>query len=109
MDLCSNDIFLLQHYAENQVAKAPDGNGGVYAGNPLNHDAVNQKCMLLVLVMTLCLFFFLWLHPALKSKRLLDDMNAKGVKYVDCYGVDNVLVSMFSVQFISWSLPFLCH
>jgi hypothetical protein len=52
------------------------------------------------------LLFFLWLHPALKSKRLLDDMAAKGVKYVDCYGVDNVLVSMFFIQFISWNLPF---
>jgi hypothetical protein len=33
-------------------------------------------------------------------------MAAKGVKYVDCYGVDNVLVSMFFIQFISWNLPF---
>lgn len=30
---------------------------------------------------------------ALKSQRLLDDMAGRGVKYVDCYGVDNVLVS----------------
>jgi hypothetical protein len=59
VDLYSYAIFLLQHYAENQVAKAPDGNGGVYAGNPLKHDAVNHKCMLLMLVMTFCFFFSL--------------------------------------------------
>lgn len=35
------------------------------------------------------------MDPALKSKRLLDDMTARGVKYVDFYGVDNVLVSIF--------------
>jgi UDP-N-acetylglucosamine/UDP-N-acetylgalactosamine diphosphorylase len=52
------------------------------------------------------LVFFLWLYPALKSKRLLDDMAAKGVNYVDCYGVDNVLVNTFFMLFISWSLPF---
>ena len=33
-------------------------------------------------------------------------MAAKGVNYVDCYGVDNVLVSTFFMLFISWSLPF---
>lgn len=56
--------------------------------------------MLLVLVLDLCLYFFLLLHEALKSKRLLDDMAAKGVKYVDCYGVDNVLVSILFLQVI---------
>lgn len=34
---------------------------------------------------------------ALKSSRLLEDMASRGIKYVDCYGVDNVLVS-FLVQ-----------
>nr|CAB3480354.1 unnamed protein product [Digitaria exilis] len=53
-----------------KVAKAPDGNGGVYA--------------------------------ALKSKRLLDDMAAKGVKYVDCYGVDNVLVRVADPTFLGY-------
>nr|AFK36352.1 unknown [Medicago truncatula] len=43
-----------------RVAKAPDGNGGVYS--------------------------------ALKSTKLLEDMASKGIKYVDCYGVDNALV-----------------
>ena len=33
-------------------------------------------------------------------------MAAKGVNYVDCYGVDNVLVSTSFMLFISWSLPF---
>ncbi|RCV29619.1 hypothetical protein SEVIR_6G025300v4 [Setaria viridis] len=53
-----------------KVAKAPDGNGGVYA--------------------------------ALKSKKLLDDMAAKGVKYVDCYGVDNVLVRVADPTFLGY-------
>ncbi|GJN09533.1 hypothetical protein PR202_ga27548 [Eleusine coracana subsp. coracana] len=53
-----------------KVARAPDGNGGVYA--------------------------------ALKSKRLLDDMAARGVKYVDCYGVDNVLVRVADPTFLGY-------
>jgi UDP-N-acetylglucosamine/UDP-N-acetylgalactosamine diphosphorylase len=44
------------------------------------------------------------MHLALKYKRLLDDMAARGVKYVDCYGVDNVLVSIFFLQFYSMEL-----
>lgn len=31
--------------------------------------------------------------PALKSSKLLEDMSMRGIKYVDCYGVDNALVS----------------
>ncbi|KAM3369580.1 hypothetical protein ACQJBY_017463 [Aegilops geniculata] len=53
-----------------KVAKAPDGNGGVYA--------------------------------ALKSKKLLDDMSSRGVKYVDCYGVDNVLVRVADPTFLGY-------
>jgi hypothetical protein len=30
----SCDILIGRAFAGNQVAKAPDGNGGVYAGNP---------------------------------------------------------------------------
>ncbi|XP_020269639.1 UDP-N-acetylglucosamine diphosphorylase 1-like isoform X2 [Asparagus officinalis] len=44
-----------------KVAKAPDGNGGLYS--------------------------------ALKSSKLLEDMAMRGVRYVDCYGVDNVRVA----------------
>ncbi|ESQ52111.1 hypothetical protein EUTSA_v10016553mg [Eutrema salsugineum] len=52
------------------LAKAPDGNGGVYA--------------------------------ALKSSRLLEDMASKGIKYVDCYGVDNVLVRVADPSFLGY-------
>ncbi|KAG8086966.1 hypothetical protein GUJ93_ZPchr0010g10963 [Zizania palustris] len=53
-----------------KVARAPDGNGGVYA--------------------------------ALKYQRLLDDMAGKGIKYVDCYGVDNVLVRVADPTFLGY-------
>ncbi|XP_021901632.1 UDP-N-acetylglucosamine diphosphorylase 1 [Carica papaya] len=53
-----------------RVAKAPDGNGGVYT--------------------------------ALKSSRLLEDMATKGIKYVDCYGVDNALVRVADPTFLGY-------
>uniref|UniRef100_A0ACD5UVR5 Uncharacterized protein n=1 Tax=Avena sativa TaxID=4498 RepID=A0ACD5UVR5_AVESA len=53
-----------------RVAKAPDGNGGLYS--------------------------------ALKSKKLLEDMSARGVKYVDCYGVDNSLVRVADPTFLGY-------
>ncbi|KAJ4763472.1 UDP-N-acetylglucosamine pyrophosphorylase [Rhynchospora pubera] len=53
-----------------KVAKAPDGNGGVYA--------------------------------ALKSNKLLEDMAMRGVKYVDCYGVDNALVRVADPTFLGY-------
>ncbi|CAA6658141.1 unnamed protein product [Spirodela intermedia] len=53
-----------------KVAKAPDGNGGVYS--------------------------------ALKSVKLLEDMAARGVKYVDCYGVDNALVRVADPTFLGY-------
>ncbi|KAM0880446.1 hypothetical protein ACQ4PT_033568 [Festuca glaucescens] len=53
-----------------RVAKAPDGNGGLYS--------------------------------ALKSKKLLEDMSARGVKYVDCYGVDNALVRVADPTFLGY-------
>ncbi|KFK36408.1 hypothetical protein AALP_AA4G120100 [Arabis alpina] len=52
------------------LAKAPDGNGGVYA--------------------------------ALKYSRLLEDMASRGIKYVDCYGVDNVLVRVADPNFLGY-------
>ncbi|KAJ0693942.1 putative nucleotidyltransferase [Helianthus annuus] len=53
-----------------QVAKAPDGNGGVYS--------------------------------ALKYSRLLEDMSTRGVKYLDCYGVDNALVRVGDPTFLGY-------
>ncbi|OIW00665.1 hypothetical protein TanjilG_09634 [Lupinus angustifolius] len=53
-----------------RVAKAPDGNGGVYS--------------------------------ALKSTKLLDDMASKGIKYIDCYGVDNALVRVADPAFLGY-------
>ncbi|KAF3450033.1 hypothetical protein FNV43_RR06112 [Rhamnella rubrinervis] len=53
-----------------RVAKAPDGNGGVYS--------------------------------ALKSSKLLEDMSMKGIKYLDCYGVDNALVRVADPTFLGY-------
>ncbi|XP_048438249.1 UDP-N-acetylglucosamine diphosphorylase 1-like isoform X2 [Pyrus x bretschneideri] len=53
-----------------RVAKAPDGNGGVYS--------------------------------AIKSSRLLEDMATRGIKYVDCYGVDNALVRVADPTFLGY-------
>ncbi|XP_006853560.2 UDP-N-acetylglucosamine diphosphorylase 1 isoform X1 [Amborella trichopoda] len=52
------------------VAKAPDGNGGVYS--------------------------------ALKSSKLLEEMAMRGVRYVDCYGVDNALVRVADPTFLGY-------
>ncbi|KAK4754343.1 hypothetical protein SAY87_002447 [Trapa incisa] len=53
-----------------KIAKAPDGNGGVYS--------------------------------ALRCQKLLEDMAARGVKYIDCYGVDNALVRVADPTFLGY-------
>ncbi|GMH27758.1 hypothetical protein Nepgr_029601 [Nepenthes gracilis] len=53
-----------------RVAKAPDGNGGIYT--------------------------------ALKSSKLLEDMAVRGIKYLDCYGVDNALVRVADPTFLGY-------
>eukprot|EP01018_Ginkgo_biloba_P029263 Gb_31964 [translate_table: standard] len=55
-----------------QVARAPDGNGGVYS--------------------------------ALKSSRCLEGMMMKGIRYVDCYGVDNALVRVADPMFLGYCI-----
>lgn len=64
---------------------APDGNGGLYSG-----------IIFYVYLWISSNFPIVWsnmvLLTALKSTKLLDDMSLRGVKYVDCYGVDNALV-----------------
>ncbi|KAG7643143.1 UDPGP family [Arabidopsis suecica] len=41
-------------------------------------------------------------YTALKSSRLLEDMASRGIKYVDCYGVDNVLVRVADPTFLGY-------
>ncbi|ONK64051.1 uncharacterized protein A4U43_C07F21590 [Asparagus officinalis] len=42
------------------------------------------------------------LYSALKSSKLLEDMARRGVRYVDCYGVDNVLVRVADPTFLGY-------
>lgn len=41
-------------------------------------------------------------YTALKSSRLLEDMASRGIKYLDCYGVDNVLVRVADPTFLGY-------
>ncbi|XVF00478.1 hypothetical protein REPUB_Repub04eG0004400 [Reevesia pubescens] len=41
-------------------------------------------------------------YSALKSSRLLDDMAMRGIKYIDCYGVDNALVRVADPTFLGY-------
>lgn len=53
-----------------------------------------------IIILTLCTVLFpchvqlymINFVSALKTSRLLEDMAMRGVKYLDCYGVDNALV-----------------
>ncbi|KAG0469724.1 hypothetical protein HPP92_016424 [Vanilla planifolia] len=48
---------------------------------------------------TLCWYSY---NAALKSSKLLDDMAMRGVRYVDCYGVDNALVRVADPTFLGY-------
>ncbi|KAL2493994.1 UDP-N-acetylglucosamine diphosphorylase 1 [Forsythia ovata] len=41
-------------------------------------------------------------YSALKSSKLLEDMAMRGVKYLDCYGVDNALVRVADPTFLGY-------
>ncbi|KAK1326111.1 UDP-N-acetylglucosamine diphosphorylase 2 [Acorus calamus] len=41
-------------------------------------------------------------YSALKSSKLLEDMAKRGVRYVDCYGVDNALVRVADPTFVGY-------
>ncbi|KAL1366382.1 hypothetical protein HN51_014214 [Arachis hypogaea] len=41
-------------------------------------------------------------YSALKYSKLLEDMASKGIKYIDCYGVDNALVRVADPTFIGY-------
>ncbi|KDP29578.1 hypothetical protein JCGZ_19379 [Jatropha curcas] len=41
-------------------------------------------------------------YAALKYSKLLEDMASRGVKYVDCYGVDNALVRVADPTFLGY-------
>ncbi|KAL7131333.1 hypothetical protein ABFS83_13G190300 [Erythranthe nasuta] len=41
-------------------------------------------------------------YAALKSSRLLEDMAMRGIKYLDCYGVDNALVRVGDPTFLGY-------
>ncbi|XP_022926514.1 UDP-N-acetylglucosamine diphosphorylase 2 [Cucurbita moschata] len=41
-------------------------------------------------------------YAALRSSNLLEDMSARGIKYIDCYGVDNALVRVADPTFLGY-------
>nr|XP_027089028.1 UDP-N-acetylglucosamine diphosphorylase 1-like isoform X3 [Coffea arabica] len=41
-------------------------------------------------------------YSALKFSRLLEDMATRGIKYIDCYGVDNALVRVADPTFLGY-------
>lgn len=63
-----------------KIAVAPGGNGGLYAAlrNPIS--------------------------PSDKSRTVLSDLNARGIKYVHAYGVDNCLVKVADPVFLGYCI-----
>lgn len=46
----------------------------------------------LILIISFHFIHHYYSFSALKSSNLLEDMATRGIKYIDCYGVDNALV-----------------
>nr|POE66704.1 udp-n-acetylglucosamine diphosphorylase 1 [Quercus suber] len=105
-----------------RVAKAPDGNGGVYSALKSSRlledmatrgikyvDCYGVDNALVRVADPTFLGYFIDKGVAsaakvvpLKSSRLLEDMATRGIKYVDCYGVDNALVRVADPTFLGY-------
>ena len=69
------------------------------------YSTIHQFIYLCLPVLSPLIFIFIFIFhrvSALKSKKLLDNMAARGVKYIDVYGVDNALVGTSFICKISY-------
>ena len=67
------------------------------------YSKIHQFIYLCLPVLFPLIFLFIFHRvSALKSKKLLDNMAARGVKYIDVYGVDNALVGTSFICKISY-------